>query len=222
MQVEWTPELHNIFASVVESIGVDRAVPSQILSGMGAAGIGLTRQNIASHLQKYRNRCICRRATPSVPVQHQRNSTGSLFSCSKAHSLYVAYQTLQFWRCRTRIGSTTGVLAPMPMRTASAPLGSLNQPVAGLPLMTHSSCQLPALLPGTPCWAMGVPQPTHASTGWATWPAAVPALPQALPPPAPSQPSVALLASLQQAMREPTVHWQPLLALASDVYCPCC
>jgi SHAQKYF class myb-like DNA-binding protein len=57
MQVEWTPELHNIFASIVESIGVDTAVPSQILSGMGAAGRGLTRQNIASHLQKYRNRC---------------------------------------------------------------------------------------------------------------------------------------------------------------------
>jgi SHAQKYF class myb-like DNA-binding protein len=64
-QVEWTPELHHIFASVVESVGVDRAVPSQILSGMGAAARDLTRQNIASHLQKYRNRCA-RHPTCSV------------------------------------------------------------------------------------------------------------------------------------------------------------
>lgn len=64
MQVEWTPELHHIFTSVVESVGVDRAVPSQILSGMGAAGRDLTRQNIASHLQKYRNRC----ALPSTLI----------------------------------------------------------------------------------------------------------------------------------------------------------
>ncbi len=57
-QVEWTPELHAIFAAAVEKVGVDRAVPSQILADMGTAGRGLTRQNIASHLQKHRARCL--------------------------------------------------------------------------------------------------------------------------------------------------------------------
>ena len=53
-----------MFVSVVENIGVDKAVPSQILNDMGPAGQGLTRQNIASHLQKYRNR----RALQSISV----------------------------------------------------------------------------------------------------------------------------------------------------------
>jgi SHAQKYF class myb-like DNA-binding protein len=55
-KVEWTAELHRVFVSVVENLGVDKAVPSQILNDMGPVGRGLTRQNIASHLQKYRNR----------------------------------------------------------------------------------------------------------------------------------------------------------------------
>ena len=79
--------------------------------------------------------------------------------------------------------------------------------MSGGPLLSHSSCQLPAL-PGTPCWAVGVPQPAPVPASWTAWPAAPPPLPQALPPLAPAQPSLALLASLQQAMREPTVRLQ--------------
>lgn len=56
-QVEWTRELHDKFVSAVEALSVDKAVPSKILERMGTCSEGLTRQNIASHLQKYRNRC---------------------------------------------------------------------------------------------------------------------------------------------------------------------
>ena len=55
-QVEWTRELHDKFVSAVEALSVDKAVPSKILERMGTCSEGLTRQNIASHLQKYRNR----------------------------------------------------------------------------------------------------------------------------------------------------------------------
>lgn len=55
-KVEWTRELHDQFVSAVEALSVDKAVPSKILERMGACSEGLTRQNIASHLQKYRNR----------------------------------------------------------------------------------------------------------------------------------------------------------------------
>ncbi|KAK4363352.1 hypothetical protein RND71_018593 [Anisodus tanguticus] len=48
-KVEWTPELHNKFVEAVEQLGVDQAVPSRILKFMRVEG--LTRQNIASHLQ---------------------------------------------------------------------------------------------------------------------------------------------------------------------------
>lgn len=55
-KVEWTRELHDQFVTAVEALSVDKAVPSKILERMGACSEGLTRQNIASHLQKYRNR----------------------------------------------------------------------------------------------------------------------------------------------------------------------
>ena len=59
VQVEWTRELHDKFVSAVEALSVDKAVPSKILERMGSCSEGLTRQNIASHLQKYRNRYGC-------------------------------------------------------------------------------------------------------------------------------------------------------------------
>jgi SHAQKYF class myb-like DNA-binding protein len=55
-QVEWTAELHDRFVCAVETLGADKAVPSKILDHMGPIAAGLTRQNVASHLQKYRTR----------------------------------------------------------------------------------------------------------------------------------------------------------------------
>lgn len=52
VKVDWTPELHKKFVKAVEKLGVDKAVPSRILELMDTPG--LTRHNIASHLQKYR------------------------------------------------------------------------------------------------------------------------------------------------------------------------
>uniref|UniRef100_A0A7N0VBL5 HTH myb-type domain-containing protein n=1 Tax=Kalanchoe fedtschenkoi TaxID=63787 RepID=A0A7N0VBL5_KALFE len=52
VKVDWTPELHKRFVQAVEQLG-EKAVPSRILEVMGADG--LTRHNIASHLQKYRS-----------------------------------------------------------------------------------------------------------------------------------------------------------------------
>ncbi|KAL6985815.1 Two-component response regulator-like [Sarracenia purpurea var. burkii] len=52
MKVDWMPELHKKFVQAVEQLGVDQAIPSRILELMKVEG--LTRHNIASHLQKYR------------------------------------------------------------------------------------------------------------------------------------------------------------------------
>ncbi|KAH0666121.1 hypothetical protein KY285_027327 [Solanum tuberosum] len=52
MKVDWTPELHKKFVKAVEKIGIDQAIPSRILELMKVEG--LTRHNIASHLQKFR------------------------------------------------------------------------------------------------------------------------------------------------------------------------
>ncbi|KAI3958987.1 hypothetical protein MKX01_023663 [Papaver californicum] len=52
-RVAWDLELHGKFLAAFEKLGPDKAVPSKILSEMGVPG--LTREKIASHLQKYRN-----------------------------------------------------------------------------------------------------------------------------------------------------------------------
>eukprot|EP00951_Prasinocladus_malaysianus_P039587 scaffold445455_cov47-Prasinocladus_malaysianus.AAC.2 len=62
-KVEWTSDLHKKFVEAVENLGTEKAVPSRILERMGVQGDGLTRQNIASHLQKYRHRARGRTTT---------------------------------------------------------------------------------------------------------------------------------------------------------------
>lgn len=48
----WTPELHKRFVDAVTHLGVRTAVPKTIMQLMNVEG--LTRENVASHLQKYR------------------------------------------------------------------------------------------------------------------------------------------------------------------------
>ncbi|KAB2626964.1 hypothetical protein D8674_020582 [Pyrus ussuriensis x Pyrus communis] len=51
-KVEWTSELQDRFLEAINYIGLDKAVPKRILEVMNVEG--LTRENVASHLQKYR------------------------------------------------------------------------------------------------------------------------------------------------------------------------
>ncbi|XP_039164317.1 two-component response regulator ARR12 [Eucalyptus grandis] len=51
-RVVWSVDLHRKFVSAVEQLGYDKAVPKKILDLMNVEGI--TRENVASHLQKYR------------------------------------------------------------------------------------------------------------------------------------------------------------------------
>lgn len=48
----WTPQLHKRFVEVVAHLGVTKAVPKTIMNLMNVEG--LSRENVASHLQKYR------------------------------------------------------------------------------------------------------------------------------------------------------------------------
>ncbi|KAL7596846.1 hypothetical protein Lser_V15G31334 [Lactuca serriola] len=51
-RVVWCVELHQQFVAAVNQLGIDKAVPKKILDLMNVPGI--TRENVASHLQKYR------------------------------------------------------------------------------------------------------------------------------------------------------------------------
>ncbi|KAK9865277.1 hypothetical protein WJX84_009894 [Apatococcus fuscideae] len=51
-RVVWTVEMHQQFVNAVNQLGIDKAVPKRILDLLNVEG--LTRENVASHLQKYR------------------------------------------------------------------------------------------------------------------------------------------------------------------------
>ena len=51
-RVIWSVEMHQQFVNAVNYLGIDKAVPKRILELMNVEG--LTRENVASHLQKYR------------------------------------------------------------------------------------------------------------------------------------------------------------------------
>ncbi|CAM8979518.1 unnamed protein product [Rhodiola kirilowii] len=62
-RVVWSVELHQQFVAAVNQLGIDKAVPKKILELMNVPG--LTRENVASHLQKYR--LYLRRISGGVP-----------------------------------------------------------------------------------------------------------------------------------------------------------
>uniref|UniRef100_A0ACD6AHB8 Uncharacterized protein n=1 Tax=Avena sativa TaxID=4498 RepID=A0ACD6AHB8_AVESA len=51
-RIVWTVQMHTKFVTVVNQLGIDKAVPKRILELMNVKD--LTRENVASHLQKYR------------------------------------------------------------------------------------------------------------------------------------------------------------------------
>ncbi|XAR49664.1 hypothetical protein NMG60_11032930 [Bertholletia excelsa] len=51
-RVVWSVELHQQFVAAVNQLGIDKAVPKKILELMNVPG--LTREDVASHLRKYR------------------------------------------------------------------------------------------------------------------------------------------------------------------------
>ncbi|KAJ7980324.1 Two-component response regulator [Quillaja saponaria] len=71
-------ELHQQFVAAVNQLGIDKAVPKKILELMNVPG--LTRENVASHLQKYR--LYLRRL--SGVSQHQGNLNNSFISQHEA------------------------------------------------------------------------------------------------------------------------------------------
>ncbi|XP_059443370.1 two-component response regulator ARR2-like [Corylus avellana] len=77
-RVVWSVELHQQFVAAVNQLGIDKAVPKKILELMNVPG--LTRENVASHLQKYR--LYLRRL--SGVSQHQSGLNNSFMSPQEA------------------------------------------------------------------------------------------------------------------------------------------
>ncbi|OIW18399.1 hypothetical protein TanjilG_31539 [Lupinus angustifolius] len=93
-RVVWSVELHQQFVAAVEQLGIDKAVPKKILELMNVPG--LTRENVASHLQKYR--LYLRRVSgvsqhPNNSFLNQQNAAfGSISSINDLQTLAVSGQ----------------------------------------------------------------------------------------------------------------------------------
>ncbi|XP_057780681.1 uncharacterized protein LOC130999196 isoform X2 [Salvia miltiorrhiza] len=89
-RVTWTNEMHQKFLDAIEKLGYDKAVPKKIVEVMGVPG--LTRENVASHLQKYR--CSMRRtqetifgSLPCIRTRTELGGFGALTSPSTSKDL---------------------------------------------------------------------------------------------------------------------------------------
>lgn len=88
----WTPQLHKRFVDVIEHLGIDKAVPKTIMEMMNVDG--LTRENVASHLQKYRLYLKRMEGLSSEGHSTPRRDT-SMFECEGFGSMTMQQQPQQ-------------------------------------------------------------------------------------------------------------------------------
>ncbi|KAJ1440123.1 Signal transduction response regulator, receiver domain [Sesbania bispinosa] len=116
-RVVWSVELHRKFVAAVNQLGLDKAVPKKILDLMNVEG--LTRENVASHLQKYR--LYLKKATQQA----------SMVAALGSSDPYLRMGTIDGYGdfCSSsgsgRISSTT-----LPSYASSGIFGRLNSPAA--------------------------------------------------------------------------------------------
>ncbi|KAL2322931.1 hypothetical protein Fmac_027310 [Flemingia macrophylla] len=89
MKVDWTPELHKQFVKAVELLGIDQAIPSKILELMEVEG--LTRHNVASHLQKFRMHK--RQILPKEPDRKWLNQRGKSYCVPRPIMAFPPYHS---------------------------------------------------------------------------------------------------------------------------------
>nr|XP_043622940.1 two-component response regulator ARR1-like [Erigeron canadensis] len=82
-RVVWTKEMHQKFLEAVAKLGHDKAFPKKIVELMNVPG--LTRENVASHLQKYR---MCMKRA-------QEGFTGSLYDLTYPFGFNIPQENLQ-------------------------------------------------------------------------------------------------------------------------------
>ncbi|CAN4098808.1 unnamed protein product [Withania somnifera] len=139
----WTPQLHKRFIEVVAHLGIKNAVPKTIMQLMNVEG--LTRENVASHLQKYRL------YTKRMQSNEGPSSSDHLFTSTKPAS-----QSLRESGESSHLRNTNGHMAtptllpyqpqmmpmpmPMPMMMGMPNGGHVGMPVGyggGLPVGFH-------------------------------------------------------------------------------------
>ncbi|KAK1414010.1 hypothetical protein QVD17_29747 [Tagetes erecta] len=135
-RVVWSIDLHRKFVAAVNQLGIEKAVPKRILDLMNVEG--LTRENVASHLQKYR--LYLKR------ISQQANMVVA-FGGSKDASSYMRMNSLDgFGDFRSLSSSGRLPNAQLSSYSSSGMLGRLNSPTG----VTLHNLTTPTLI-----------QPTH-------------------------------------------------------------
>ncbi|KAJ6862189.1 two-component response regulator ARR12-like isoform X1 [Populus alba x Populus x berolinensis] len=127
-RVVWSVELHRKFVAAVNQLGVDKAVPKKILDLMNVEK--LTRENVASHLQKYRH--YLKRI--STVANQQANMVAALGSSDAS---YLQMNSMSGLGLHSLAGSVQFHSTPFRSLPSSGMLDRLNSPavlgIHGLP-----------------------------------------------------------------------------------------
>ncbi|KAK7404547.1 hypothetical protein VNO78_05499 [Psophocarpus tetragonolobus] len=121
----WTPQLHKRFVDVVAHLGIKNAVPKTIMQLMNVEG--LTRENVASHLQKYR----------LYLKRMQGLSNEGPFSSDQLFASTPVPQSLHDSAAHTHPNPPH---LPVPMMSLPYPPPIMSMPVLGMP---HSHMPIP-------------------------------------------------------------------------------
>ncbi|KAI9393635.1 hypothetical protein POPTR_006G262100v4 [Populus trichocarpa] len=127
-RVVWSVELHRKFVAAVNQLGIDKAVPKKILDLMNVEK--LTRENVASHLQKYR--LYLKRI--STVANQQANMVAALGSSDAS---YLQMNSMNGMGLHNLAGSGQFHNTPFRSLPSSGMLSRLNSPavlgIRGLP-----------------------------------------------------------------------------------------
>lgn len=143
MKVDWTSDLHKKFLQAVEQLGIDQAIPSRILELMKVNG--LTRHNVASHLQKYRMHR--RHILPKEDDRRWQHTRDTMQRGYYQHRPIMAYPPYH-----SHHSMPAGQLYPV--------WGQPNSHLASPPMWGHPS--YPAWHLGADAWGCPVLPPPHA------------------------------------------------------------
>ncbi|KAK4261807.1 hypothetical protein QN277_004757 [Acacia crassicarpa] len=143
-RVVWSVELHQQFVSAVNQLGLDKAVPKRILELMNVPG--LTRENVASHLQKFR--LYLKRISGVAQQQNGIPNTASGSTESRLGGL---------GRLDIQALAATGQVPPQTLAVLHAEL--LGRPAMDQTALLQSSIQGPKHSPAEHAVAYCQPQP---------------------------------------------------------------
>ncbi|XP_019453317.1 PREDICTED: two-component response regulator ARR12-like isoform X1 [Lupinus angustifolius] len=164
----WDAELHRKFVDAVNRLGLDNAVPKKILDLMNVEG--LTRENVASHLQKFRlglrkatqqgNQVATAFGGVSDPYLQMGSADGYRDFCTPYGSRRISSTTLPSYASggiycglNSPSGSTIGGIGSSLAQWRQAQSQNTTNPinlVRNYQLSMFSANQSSSLLPGTP------------------------------------------------------------------------